>query len=46
MERSNATCANEGLFAINLCVLQIRVLSGPVDGIVVTAEKLPLALHL
>jgi hypothetical protein len=46
MERSNATGANEGLFALNLRVLQIRVLAGPVDGIVVAAEKFPLALHL
>ena len=45
MERPEAGSADEHPFAVHDRVLQIGVLAGPVDGVVVAAQKLASALH-
>lgn len=40
-----AICADEHPLAFNLRVLQIRVLAGPVNRIIVAAEQLSFAAH-
>lgn len=46
MDRADATGADKDALAIDGRVLQIRVLAGPVYGIIVAAEELASAAHL
>lgn len=46
MHGSQAGGADEHALAAHLRVLQVWVLAGPVDGIIVAAEQLPFAAHL
>jgi hypothetical protein len=45
-KRLHALGARKGSNAIHFCVLKVRIFPAPIDGIVVPAQKLSLALHL
>ena len=45
-ERANATGANEHALAVDRLVLQIRILSGPVRGVIMGAEQNSVPAHL
>ena len=46
MERPYAAGADERALAVDLRVLQIRVLAGPVYGVIVGTKELPRSAHL
>jgi hypothetical protein len=46
MERPQTAGADEHPLAVYRCVLQIRVLSGPVGGVIMGAEQDPVSAHL